>query len=117
MLPLTKKSPFFKLPFVTNTVDTGPFPLSILDSKITPLANPSKFAFKSRRSDWREMFSFNFSKFFLVFAETSAKRVSQLYSSAINSFCKSSFLTFCGSAECKSHLLIATIIGTFAAFA
>ena len=36
--PLTKKSPFFKVPFVTNTVDTGPLPLSILDSKITPTA-------------------------------------------------------------------------------
>jgi len=51
VLPLTKKSPFFKLPFVTNTVDTGPLPLSILDSKTTPTAGPSKFAFKSRRSD------------------------------------------------------------------
>ena len=38
VFPLTKKSPFFKLPFVTRTVDTGPLPLSILDSKITPVA-------------------------------------------------------------------------------
>jgi len=51
VLPLTKKSPFFKLPFVTSTVDTGPFPLSIRDSKITPMALTSKSAFKSRRSD------------------------------------------------------------------
>ena len=51
VLPLTKKSPFFNLPFVTSTVDTGPLPLSILDSKITPTAGPSKFACKSRRSD------------------------------------------------------------------
>ena len=42
---LQNNLPFFKFPFVTNTVDTGPFPLSILDSKITPLANPSKSSF------------------------------------------------------------------------
>jgi len=51
VLPLTKKTPFYKLPFVTNTVDTGPFPWSIRDSKITPLALTSKSAFRSRRSD------------------------------------------------------------------
>ena len=48
---LKRKSPFFNLPFVTRTVETGPLPLSILDSKITPLAAFSKFAFKSSKSD------------------------------------------------------------------
>ena len=65
----------------------------------------------------KEIFSFNLSKFFFVVAETSANNVSPLNSSAINSYCKSSFFIFCGSAAGKSHLLIATIIGTFAALA
>ena len=50
-------------PFVTNTVDTGPLPLSILDSKITPLAAPSKLAFRSKSSDCNEIFSFNLSMY------------------------------------------------------
>ena len=116
MLPLTKKSPFFKLPFVTSTVDTGPFPWSIRDSKITPMALTSKSAFRSRRSDWRIIFFLSLSKFFLVLAEISANKVSPLNSSAMSSYSKSWFFTFWGSALGKSHLLIATIIGTFAAF-
>jgi len=52
-----------------------------------------------------------------VVAETSANKVSPLNSSAISSYCKSSFFIFCGSAAGKSHLFIATIIGTFAALA
>ena len=63
------------------------------------------------------MLSLSLSKFFFVVAETSTKSVSPLNSSAINSYCKSSFFIFCGSAAGKSHLLIATIIGTFAALA
>ena len=45
VFPLTKKSPFFNFPLVTKTVDTGPLPLSILDSKIIPEAFPSKVCF------------------------------------------------------------------------
>ena len=36
--PHTKKSPFFKVPEVTIVDTTGPLPISILDSKTTPLA-------------------------------------------------------------------------------
>ena len=36
--PLTKKSPFLRVPVVTIIVATGPLPTSILDSKTTPVA-------------------------------------------------------------------------------
>ena len=42
---------FVKHTLETKIVDTGPLPLSILDSSITPVAEPSKLAFRSRRSD------------------------------------------------------------------
>ena len=48
--PLTKKSPFFKVPVVTIIVATGPLPTSILDSKTIPVALESKSVFKSNIS-------------------------------------------------------------------
>ena len=78
----------------TSTVETGPLPLSIRDSNITPLAFVEKSAFKSKRSDCKRIFSLSVSRFFFVVADTSANNVSPLNSSAINSYCKSSFLIF-----------------------
>ena len=36
--PLTKKLPFFNVPDVIMIVATGPLPVSIFDSKTTPVA-------------------------------------------------------------------------------
>ena len=63
------------------------------------------------------MLSFNLSRFIFFKAETSTKRVSPLKSSAINSYCIISFLILLIFFSGRSHLLIATIIGTLAAFA
>ena len=115
--PLTKKSPFLIVPDVTTTVATAPLPISILDSKTIPVALDSKSVFKSKISACRTIDSTNLSKFFLFFAEISTIKVSPDKSSAISSYSKSWFFIFCGSASGKSHLLIATTIGTFAALA
>ena len=48
--PLTKKSPFFKIPVVTIIVATGPLPVSILDSNTTPVAFDSKSVLRSKIS-------------------------------------------------------------------
>ena len=48
--PLTKKSPFYKVPVVTIIVATGPLPMSILDSKTTPVAFDSKSVLRSKIS-------------------------------------------------------------------
>ena len=88
-----------------------------MDSKTTPVAFDSKSVFKSKISAWREIASINLSKFNFVLADISTINVSPDKSSAINSCSKSWFLIFWGSASGRSHLLIATTIGTFAAFA
>ena len=51
-----------------------------------------------------------------VSAETSTSKTSPDIFSTITSCCSNSVLTLSGSADCLSHLLIATIIGTLAAF-
>ena len=48
--PLTKKSPFFKVPVVTIIVATGPLQISIFDYKTTPVAFDSKSVLRSRIS-------------------------------------------------------------------
>ena len=115
--PLTKKSPFLRVPAVIITFAIGPLPTSILDSKTIPFASVSKSVFKSKSSAWRTTLSTNLSKFCLVLVDISTIRVSPDRSSAISSYSNNWFFIFCGSASGKSHLFIATTIGTFAAFA
>ena len=115
--PLTKNSPFLRVPVVTIIVATGPLPMSILDSRTIPVAFDSKSVFKSNISACKIIASTNLSKFNLVVAEISTIKVSPDKSSAISSCSNNWFLIFWGSASGKSHLLIATTIGTFAAFA
>ena len=91
--------------------------MSIFDSKTTPVAFDSKSVLRSRISAWRIIASISLSRFDLVFADISTIKVSPDKSSAINSCSSNWFLIFWGSASGKSHLLIATTIGTFAAFA
>ena len=52
-------------------METGPFPLSILDSMTTPLALSVKDAFRSSISDWSKILSFSLSKFIFLTADTS----------------------------------------------
>ena len=48
--PLTKKSPFLRVPVVTIIVATGPLPTSILDSNTIPVALESKSVLRSKIS-------------------------------------------------------------------
>ena len=57
-----KKSPLFNFPLLIKTVDTGPLPLSILDSITTPLAGSENEALRSNISDCNKIFSFSLSK-------------------------------------------------------
>ena len=91
--------------------------MSIFDSKTIPVAFESKSVFKSKISACKTIDSTNLSKFFFVLVEISIIKVSPDNSSAINSYSSNWFLIFWGSASGKSHLFIATTIGTFAAFA
>ena len=88
-----------------------------MDSKTIPFASVSKSVFKSNISACKITLSTNFSKFCFVLVEISTIKVSPDKSSAINSYSKSWFLIFWGSASGRSHLFIATTIGTFAALA
>ena len=117
VLPTTKKSPFFNFPLAIRTVDTGPFPLSIFDSITTPVAKSEIEALRSSSSDCNKIFSLSLSKFIFFNADTSTNKVSPLRSSATSSYLIRSFLIFVIFLLGKSHLLIATIIGTFAALA
>ena len=105
------------MPLLIKIVDTGPLPLSIFDSITTPLALSEYDAFKSRISDCNKILSLSLSKFVFFVAETSTNNVSPLNSSATSSYLIRSFLIFEIFLFGKSDLLIATIIGTFAAFA
>ena len=115
--PLTKKSPFLSVPDVTIMLATGPLPVSIFDSKTIPVAFESKSVLRSKISAWSDIASINLSKLSFVLAEISTIKVSPDKSSAINSCSNNWFLIFWGSASGKSHLLMATTIGTLAALA
>ena len=82
-----------------------------------PLARPSATARSSRISDCSEIASSRSSTPSPVLADSSTICVSPPKSSATMSCSSSSFLTRDGSAPDLSILLIATISGTFAAFA
>ena len=84
-IPLTKKSPFLKVPLVTIIFATGPLPTSIFDSRTTPVAFESKSVFKSKISAYKVIASSNLSKFVFVLVEISTINVSPDKSSAINS--------------------------------
>ena len=90
-------------------------PLSILDSITTPEAKPVADALRSNISDCNNILSLSLFKFSFFVADTSTNKVSPLRSSAINSYCIKSFLILLIFLSGKSHLLMATIIGTFAA--
>ena len=115
--PTTKISPSFKVPFWTRTVATGPRPMSSWASITAPEAARVGLALSSKISDCSAIASSNRSKPWPVVADTSTSCTSPDICSTITSCCSKSVRTFCALAAGRSILLIATIIGTFAALA
>ncbi len=117
LCPAKTISPALKVPCWTSNVATTPRPGSIRDSTTTPRAAVSFTAVNSCISACNETASSNWSIPSPVNADTWMNCVSPPQSSGITSFADNSFFTRSGSADSLSHLLIATTIGTPAAFA
>ena len=115
--PDTKISLTLRVPFCTRTVATEPLPFSNLDSIMEPLAVLLGFALKFNKSACNKIDSLSLSKLIFFNADTSTSKTSPLSFSTIISWVNKSCLTFSGSIFGKSILLIATIMGTLAAFA
>ena len=115
--PATTMSPWRNVPFWTSTVATGPRPRSRRLSITEPSALRSGFAWRSRISDWRRIASSSLSSPVFLSAETSTSWVSPPISSTTTSWLSSSVRTRFGFASGLSILLIATMIGAWAAFA
>ena len=98
------------------TVATFPLPTSIRDSTIYPEAFVLKFAFSSSISATSASVSSRSSTPSPLSADTSTTGVSPPRSSEITSYFVSSALIIDGLASGRSHLFMATTIGTFAAF-
>ena len=116
-LPAMMISPTFRVPFCTSRVATEPRPFSILASMTVPLALQVGSALRSRISACSRIASTSLSMLIRFLAETSAHRLSPPISSTAMPCCKSAVLTFSGSAPGRSILLMATTIGTSAAWA
>ena len=87
------------------------------DSTTAPCAARLGLALRSRISAWRRIASSSLSRFILFLVDNSTHKTSPPISSTWTLCCNRSCLTFIGFASGKSTLLIATIIGTPAAFA
>ncbi len=113
--PATTMSPRFRVPRLTSTVATGPRPLSSLASMTIPSAVRSGLAFRSSTSACSRMASIRLSRPALVLAETSTTCVSPPSASTTISCCSSSLMMRSGFAPGLSILLMATMIGVWAA--
>ena len=109
--------PMLKVPFWIKTVATGPNPLSNLESITIPLQSISWFAFRSNTSASSKIASIKSSIPSPVWADVCTDWILPPQSSTKTSFSDNSLLTMSGLAPCLSILLIATTIGTSAAFA
>ena len=96
---------------------TGPRPTSNFASITVPSAKRIGLDLSSKISDCNTIFSIRLSTPLPVEAETSTSSTSPDIDSTTTSYLSNSVLTLLGSEFSLSHLLIATIIGTFAAFA
>ena len=96
---------------------TGPRPTSNFASITVPSAKRLGLDLSSKISDCNTIFSIRLSTPLPVEAETSTSSTSPDIDSTTTSYLSNSVLTLLGSEFSLSHLLIATIIGTFAAFA
>ena len=105
-----------RVPFWISTVATGPRPLSSSASMIVPTADAFGLALRSWRSATSRIISSSPSILIFDRAETSTEGTSPPYSSTITSAAASCSLIRPGFAVGRSILLIATIIGTPAAF-
>ena len=110
-------SPRFKVPDCTNTVVTGPRPLSKRPSITKPLAGVFFGACNSKISACSNTASSNSSIPLPVLAETSRNMTSPPKSSGTTSCATNSIFTRSGAASGLSILLIATTNGTPAALA
>ena len=115
--PATTMSPTRSVPRCTSTVATGPRPRSSLASITVPSAGRFGLALRSRISACRPMVSSSLSRLSFLVADTSTSSTSPPSDSTWISCCSSSVRTRSGLASGLSILLIATIIGTFAALA
>src|SRR5215472_15105544 len=115
--PATTRSPTRSVPRCTSTVATGPRPRSSLASITVPSAGRFGLALRSRISDCKPMVSSSRSMLSFLVADTSTSSTSPPSVSTCTSCCSSSVRTRSGLASGRSILLIATIIGTFAALA
>jgi len=115
--PATRMSPTRSVPRWTSNVATTPRPRSSLASITAPEAGRSGLAFSSRISACSRIASSSLSRPCLVLAETSTVWISPPSSSTTSSCFSSSWRTRVGLASGLSILLMATMIGTFAALA
>ena len=115
--PAMMLSPTCSVPFCISTVASGPRALSSFASMITPRPRRFGFARSSIVSACSRIISSSSSTPSPVLAETGHIIVSPPQSSQTMPYFVKSVLTRSGSASGLSILLIATIIGTFAAFA
>ena len=114
--PTINGSPTRKVPCCTNAVATAPRPLSSLASRTTPDARRVGLAFRARISAWSRTVSSKVSRFVRCLAETSTISVSPPHSVGCKPSPAKPFLTLSIFAPGLSILLIATMIGTPAAF-
>ncbi len=117
IVPAMRVSPTRSVPSCTRIVATGPRPLSSLASSTVPDALRFGFALSSPISVTSRIISSSRSRFSFFFAETSTMTVVPPQASGVRPRSESSFLTRSGLAFGLSILLIATRIGTPAAFA
>ena len=115
--PTATWSPMWSVPFCTNTVATGPRPLSKRASITIPRALRFGFAFNSSTSEVSTIISRSCSIPSFVCAETGTNTVLPPQSSGISSYSANSCFTRSTLAPSLSILLMATIISTPAAFA
>ena len=115
--PAMNVSPTRSVPSCTRMVATGPRPRSSFASSTVPDALRFGFALSSPMSVTSRIISSSRSRFCFFLAETSTMTVVPPQSSGTRPSSASSRLTWSGLAPGLSILLIATMIGTFAAFA
>ena len=117
VVPATTLCPALRVPLVTRSVAIGPLLLSSLASITVPIASLSGFARSSRTSACNRIISKRSVIPSPFLADTGTLITSPPQSSTSTPWSARSFLTLSTFAPGLSILLMATIIGTFAAFA
>ena len=116
-VPATTLMSDFSVPLSTSRDAIGPLALSSLASSTVPIASLSGLAFSSSTSACSKIISSRLVMPSPVFADTGTLMTSPPQSSTRTPFSARSFLTISGFAPGLSILLMATMIGTPAAFA